>query len=167
MEMVDLVTADDVVIGLAPRCCVHGNPALRHRTVHVVVMAADGRILLQKRSLTKDIQPGKWDTAVGGHIAHGEDYETAARREMHEELGLPSSLPLDYLFAMTVSNDIETENSRVYRVFSEGPFTMQAEELSDIRFWSWDDIDGAWGKGVFTPYLEHELTLLRQHLNKE
>ena len=68
-------------VGVAPRRECHGNPKLLHRTVHVVVFHPEtGAILLQKRAVTKDIQPGKWDTAVGGHLALGEDYETGARR---------------------------------------------------------------------------------------
>lgn len=51
-------------LGLAPRSACHGNPRLVHRTAHVVVTHPDGRLLLQKRAATKDIQPGKWDTAV-------------------------------------------------------------------------------------------------------
>jgi len=74
----------------------HGNPALVHRAVHVLVVNAAGELLLQKRSARKDIQPGKWDTSVGGHLEPGESYFAAALREMREELGL-SGLPLTFL----------------------------------------------------------------------
>ena len=43
---------------------------------------------MQKRPVHKLVQPGKWDTSVGGHISLGEDLETALKREAFEEIGL-------------------------------------------------------------------------------
>ena len=136
-EMFDIIDATTgEVIGAAPRSHCHGNPALLHRSVHVVVYHSDGRVLLQKRSLNKDIQPGKWDTAVGGHLAAGEDYETAARREMREELGITAPLPLRRLFDSQVRNSRESENVRVFAVTYDGPFTLQKEELDAVEYFS-------------------------------
>ena len=87
-ELFDIVDDNGNIIGTAPRSKCHGDPSLIHRTAHVFVFHPDGRqVLLQLRRKDKDIQPGKWDTSVGGHLDHGEDYETAARRELREELG--------------------------------------------------------------------------------
>ena len=84
-EWFDVVNEADEVIGRAPRRRCHGDPSLIHRTAHVAVTPpGGGALLLQLRARTKDIQPGKWDTAVGGHLRPGEDYEAAARREMNE-----------------------------------------------------------------------------------
>ena len=102
-------------IGRALRSECHGNPALLHHTSHVVVFhPAGGRILLQKRSRSKDIQPGKWDTAVGGHVDAGEDYLTAALRELREELGVTASAgELRHLFDSKIRNAVESEDVRV------------------------------------------------------
>lgn len=165
MELFDLVNENGEVIGIAPRACCHGNPALRHRTAHVVVVSSDGRILLQKRSRLKDVQPGKWDTAVGGHVAHGESFLQAAQRELNEELGLPAETPLTQLFDMTILNDFESEITRVFSATSDGPFLPQPSEVDDVRFWSVQELKQAFGNGQLTPYLEHELALLFKHWN--
>ena len=121
-----------------------------------MVLHPDGqRILLQKRSLAKDIQPGKWDTAVGGHLAHGETYEDGARREMSEELGLPRDLPLKFLFRSEIRNEIESENVGVFLLVSEGPFVFQQEEIDEVRFFTREELSAH--ADEFTPNLQREL----------
>jgi isopentenyldiphosphate isomerase len=160
-ERFEVVDESDCVIGTALRRECHGNPALIHRTVHVVVRSRDGRILLQKRGLAKDIQPGKWDTAVGGHLHQGESYEQAARRELAEEIGIAEDLPLPHLFDARIRNQVEAENVRVFGLVHEGPFSAQTSEIDALRFWSVAEVEGALGSGVFTPNLEVEIAELR------
>lgn len=160
-EMFDIVDENDRVIGSAPRRCCHGDPSLIHRTAHVVVFHPDGkRILLQLRTRTKDIQPGKWDTAVGGHLDRGEEYETAARREMREELGLSSELPLKYLFDSRIRNSVESENVRVFAIESAGPFHFQESEIDEVRFFSRAELEAL--RSDCTPNLLLELEKLKQ-----
>ncbi len=160
-ELFDIVDENDQVIGTAPRRRCHGDPSLIHRTAHVVVFHPDGkRILLQLRTRTKDIQPGKWDTAVGGHLDHGEVYESAARREMHEELGLDPDLPLRFLFDSRIRNSVESENVRVFCTESAGPFRFQASEIDEVRFFSREELEAI--RPDCTPNLLLELEKLKQ-----
>lgn len=162
-EWFEIVDENDAVVGRAPRSVCHGDPSLVHRTAHVVVVSTDGRLLLQKRADSKDVQPGKWDTAVGGHLDMGETYEEAAVREAAEELGLAIPLDrLDFLFDSRIRNDIESENVRVFRFVADGPFTPLPEEIDVVRFWSWEELDSALGTGVLTPNLEVELEMLKK-----
>ncbi len=159
-EIFEVVDEKNNVIGTARRSECHGNPALIHRTVHVVVFHPDGRMLLQKRSRHKDIQPGRWDTAVGGHLMPGEDFEKAAVREMQEELGVSAGLRIKYLFDSKIRNKIESENTRVFSTVCEGPFKFPEEEIDEVRFWTACELrDGM--KGVsFTENLKAELSKL-------
>lgn len=138
VEYFDIVDEAGRVVGKAPRGRCHGDPSLIHRTVHVVVFHPDnGSMLLQKRRLDKDIQPGKWDTAVGGHLASGEDHATAVLRELREELGVDAEIAeLSRVMDTEIRNEIESENVRVYSLFHPGPFDFQREEISEVRFWS-------------------------------
>lgn len=163
-EYFDIVDESGRVIGRAPRAVCHGDPSLIHRSVHIYVFNRPGKILLQLRSRNKDIQPGKWDTSVGGHLDAGEDYDRAARRELLEELGIEvgsgSAEGLEYLFDIPIRNEIESENARVYAFRSEGPFHFAAEEIDEIRFWHPSDIEAAVGTGQLTPNLEREFLRL-------
>lgn len=157
-EIFEIVDEDNSVIGKAGRSECHGTPSLIHRTAHVIVCHPDGRILLQKRSQAKDIQPGKWDTSVGGHLMQREDFESAARREMEEELDIPRSLPLRHLFDLKIRNNLESENVRVFTLTYPGPFNYSKEEISEIKFWTLSEVRGEMQTGdIFTPNLIEEL----------
>jgi len=162
-ELFDIYDDSGNHIGTAPRSECHGNPALIHCTVHIVVFHPEtGDILLQKRRMDKDIQPGKWDTAVGGHLNAGEDFETAARRELAEELGISGKITLKHLFDSKIRNDIESENVRVFAITSAGAFIFQRSEIDEIRFFSAAELeDEAWREN-FTPNLLTELDELKK-----
>ena len=161
-EIFEIVNEENQIIGTAFRHECHGNPSLIHRTAHVVVFNQKGEILLQKRSKNKDIQPGKWDTAVGGHLDSGEDYETAAKRELAEELGInDDKIKLNFLFDSKIRNEIESENVRVFSIIHDGPFKFAEDEIDEIKFWNANQLDTAMETGIFTPNLEIELKKLR------
>ncbi len=160
-EIFEIVDENNIVIGTATRSECHGNPKLIHRTSHVVVFHSDGRLLLQKRSADKDIQPGKWDTAVGGHLDCGENFIDAARREMSEELGVPvDDLFLDYLFDSKIRNEIESENTRVFSTTFNGPFKFCRKEIDEVKFWTKEELLTPANRSNFTPNLIIELDRL-------
>ncbi len=154
-ELFDLVNDDDVVIGQALRSACHGDPALIHRAVHVLVFNSSGALLLQKRAPGKYIQPDKWDTSVGGHLGPGESYLAAAYREMAEELGL-TGLPLTYLYRSAIRNQVESENVQTYLAITDNDIVYERSEISEVRFWTYDQIDQALGQEIFTPNFEEE-----------
>lgn len=54
------------VVGSATRAECHGGGGLLHPVVHLHLFNSRGELYLQRRPVWKDIQPGRWDTAVGG-----------------------------------------------------------------------------------------------------
>ena len=63
-ELFPLVDEEGNVIGKATRKFCHGGTKPLHPVIHLHIFNSDGELYLQKRSKKKDIQPGKWDTAV-------------------------------------------------------------------------------------------------------
>jgi isopentenyldiphosphate isomerase len=161
-EEFDLVDASGRIIGKALRQECHGNPALVHRAVHILVFNHAGELYLQKRAPDKDVQPDRWDTSVGGHVALGESYEQAAIREMREELAM-EAVPIEHLYDYPWRTDFESENIRTFRAIAEGPFTVDPIEISEGRFWGHQQIRESLGKGVFTPNFEYEY---QRYLNR-
>ncbi|HUD82042.1 MAG TPA: NUDIX domain-containing protein [Candidatus Saccharimonadales bacterium] len=127
-EIFDIVNERDEVIGRLPRFQVHRD-AHKHRAVHVLVFNARGEIFLQKRSRKKDTFPGAWDSSASGHVDSGEDYDACAVRELREELGLGIEAPPRRLFKIGACSETGHEFVWVYRLESEGPFTLHPEEI--------------------------------------
>ena len=126
-DIFDVVNERDEVIGRAPRKEVHAK-GLMHRAVHVLVLNARGEVFLQKRSMKKDRQPGKWDSSAAGHVDSGETYDVCAVRELQEEIGWKSSTPLERLFKLPASEQTDQEHVWIYRCNGEGPFTLQPKK---------------------------------------
>ena len=159
-EPFELYAAEEYrVVGRATRGECHGNPALVHAVARVHVWDRAGRLLLQLRSASKDIQPNKWDTAVGGHLLPGEEAEAAARREMAEELGVaPDRLIRLHRFLMRTP--VETEWVTTFATVHDGPFSPDPGEIAGLRFWTRAEIAAALGTGQLTPAFEDEFARL-------
>ncbi len=153
-EILPIVDSEGTVIGKATRSECHSGSMLLHPVVHLHVFDPEGRLYLQKRPEWKDIQPGKWDTAVGGHMDYGEELADALRREAGEELGLKDFTPrlIDrYVF----ESAREKELVHVFITISAAA-PEPSEELDGGRFWTIAEIEANLGKGIFTPNFESE-----------
>lgn len=164
-EIFDLVDRNGRVIGQATRAECHRNPALIHQAVHVAVFNRAGQLFLQKRAPTKDIQPDKWDTSVGGHLQSGESPQEGAKRELREELGVAGA-ELTKAYEFIWESPVETELVRTFVIVHEGPFALQAEEISDGRFWDLDEIAANLPSGFTTPQFQREFPKLREWWEK-
>jgi isopentenyldiphosphate isomerase len=127
-EVFDVVNEADEVIGRQSRSEVH-RLGLLHRAVHVLVFNSRGQVFLQKRSMTKDRQPGLWDSSASGHLDSGEDYDACAVREVREEIGLLLPQPPQRMFKLPASAETDQEHVWVYRCQAEGPFVLHPEEI--------------------------------------
>ncbi len=130
-EVFDVVDADDCVVGQATRAEVHRRKLL-HRAVHIFVFDAQGRLYLQKRSILKDTCPGLYTTSCAGHVDSGESYDTAAVRELDEELGirLPAGTAPEFLFKCAPCEETGMEFLHVYRLDWPGEITANPAEIS-------------------------------------
>lgn len=162
-ELLEIVDPKGATIGTASRSEIHGNPGLLHKVVHVLVFNTSGALLLQKRSMNKDVAPGKWDTSVGGHVDHGEDLVAAALREMREELGVSPGNGLEHLYSYIHANDYESELVTTWRCMHNGPFSFDPDEIDEIRFFSVEELLHMLGGNLLSDNFKSELQIYLKH----
>lgn len=139
-EIFDIVNDNDEIVGSASRNEVH-RLGLKHRSVHLLIFNKQGSVLLQKRSMEKDTFPGTWDSSVSGHVDSGENYDKAVIRESWEELGVEFEAVPERIFKVDACKETDNEFSWVYRHFSEGPFSPNEDEISEIKWFTKETLD--------------------------
>ena len=155
-EWFPVVNKNGKVTGKAPRSVCHdGKSFLLHPVVHLHIFNRSGKLYLQKRSMKKDTQPGKWDTSVGGHIGIGEAVAEALIRETREELGLNGFTPR-FLRSYVWESTLERELVNSFSTVTEKIPVIDRDEIDEGRFWSLQEIRNNLGKAIFTPNFEHE-----------
>lgn len=155
-EYFPIVDEEGNTIGTAPRSVCHdGTSMLLHPVVHLHLFNNKGEVFLQKRSMQKDIQPGKWDTSVGGHVNPGEAIEDAIIREASEELGLTFFKPV-FEGRYVWQSDRERELVYSFSTVSDETPQINPDEIEEGKFWSVAEIGESIGKGFFTPNFENE-----------
>lgn len=162
-EIFPIVDACGRTIGKATRGECHNGSKILHPVVHLHVFNSQGELYLQKRALDKDIQPGKWDTAVGGHIDYGEGVTNALRREAREELGITAFEPVligRYVF----ESEIEKELVNTFFTLYDGNISPDRDEVERGEFWSIKKIEESLDHEIFTPNFENEYRRILQRL---
>lgn len=162
-ELLDVVNEKGEIVKTIPRSEIHGNPSLLHRVVHVMVFNRTGYLLLQKRSMDKDVAPGKWDTSIGGHISANETVDAALKRESEEELGI-KKCSFNFLYTYIHSNNYESELVYTYACTYDGKIAYQKDEIDEVRPWSMEEIKINIGKGTLSDNFEHEFKTYIKHV---
>lgn len=164
-EQLPVVDENGNITGVATRGECHNGSKQLHPVVHLHVFNSQGELYLQKRPDWKDIQPGKWDTSVGGHVDLGESVEQALNREVKEELGISDFNPA-YITSYVFESIKERELVFVYKTVYDGKINP-SEELDRGKFCDQEEISETIGKGIFTPNFEAEISKYISYLTNE
>lgn len=158
-EWLPIVNEKGEVTGQAPRSLCHSGSKLLHPVVHLHILNDRHEIFLQKRSMKKDLLPGKWDTAVGGHIGLNEKAEDALKRETREELGITD---FDARFIGTYLWESPREKELVFSFLCtrHNEICIDNDEVDEGRFWSKKEIEQGIREETVTPNFAYEYHLL-------
>lgn len=139
-ELFDLVNEMDEVIGQITRKQAHSDPKNFHRSVGILLFNKKGQLYIQKRSLTKDMEPGKWSISAAGHVISGQSPHETALREVKEELGVIVET-VEFMGKYIVSDPHETEIASVFKTYHEGPFRHHPQEVAGGMFIALDELE--------------------------
>jgi isopentenyldiphosphate isomerase len=158
-ELVDILDESGRTIAVVTRAEMRAR-GLPHRCTYILVFNRRGELFIHQRTATKDVFPSYWDVTVGGVSAAGESYDDGARRELAEELGIPSA-PLDRLFPFRYADDRTVVHGMVYRAVHDGPFRLQPEEIVRGEFVALDEMPK---RTAADPFCPDGLAVLREYL---
>lgn len=167
-EMLPLVDEQGNVTGTAPRSVCHGGSKLLHPVVHLHIIDGHGHVLLQQRAADKDIQPGKWDTSVGGHVDPGETLREALLRESREELGLHDIDPIHltrYVFESERERELVDVNYLIVDPL-EVRFDPDPKEIQRLQWWPIDQV-ATDTTGMLTPNFVQEIARIKDMLPRQ
>ena len=167
VDVLDAVTAEPLGVQ-KPKADVHRDGDW-HRSVHVWIVAPDGRILLQRRSLKKENHPGMWDVSSAGHLSAGENAIDAAIRETAEEIGM--QLREEELEPIGITREthvlhggayLDNEVHEIFLVRRDvelAALTLQSAEVDDVRLVTQQELRDLIARGELVDH-HHEYDLL-------
>ena len=149
-ELVDIVDDEDNVVATVTRAEMRARN-LQHRSVGIAVRGSDGRLLVHRRAEDKDVWPGRWDLAVGGVVAAGEEYATAAVREVGEELGIHDAVELRPVGSGRYADEDVAALVHCYAIVHDGPFHFDDGEVVEVRWVDRAGLDELMAAASFVP----------------
>ena len=162
-EILPVVEPSGLVTGRALRQWCHSGEKPLHPVVHLHILNRSGELYIQKRSMTKKLLPGRWDTAVGGHVGYGESILEALFRESEEELAFTDFNPV-HLETYVFESEIERELVYVFAAVGDFVLRPNPDEVDEGRWWFFESIDADLSKSIFTPNFEMEFQKVRHSL---
>lgn len=151
------------VLGRRTRAESHER-GLIHRAVHVVVLDHKHRIFVKKRSQSKDMFSGQWETSVGGHVTYGDNTRETAARELEEELGIVEK-PI-YLRRFRYRGEEEKENITFFYVVTGKKLKLNRSEATKGEYFTIHELEKALTRRTFVDGAEDELCIIGKLLRK-
>lgn len=165
-ELFDIVTEENLPLGITKlRATVHEEMKDWHRVTHIWIANNDNQILCQQRSLTKDKNPGKWQSFFGGHLKAGQTYEANAVSELTEELGL--NIKAEQLIPLYVrKSESQKHFAQVYLVKwqgNSGELRFNDGEVAQVKWYNLSDLEQAILQDQFCNSMDNTV---KEHLLK-
>ncbi len=115
--------------------------------------------------MSKDTNPGRWDTSVGGHVSAGEPVRAALQRECREELGVDAANAVP-LYSYLLEGSFESEFAECFLLETREEPRPDPAEIDEDRFFSVSEVQAMIGTAALTPMFEHEWPMLLRELSR-
>ena len=160
MEIWDLYTKDRIK---TDKTMIRGTQITNgfyRLVVHICIFNSKGEMLIQKRQPFKAGWSNMWDITVGGSAIVGDSSQSAAEREVYEEIGYKLSLE-GIRPALTINFDEGFDD--IYLIQEDVDITklkLQYEEVKAVKWASKEEILSMIDEEIFIPYYKSFIELL-------
>ena len=169
-DLLILTDQDDNILGYEEKARCHYGTGLLHRALSIFIFNSSGQLLLQRRSASKPLWPLFWSNSVCSHPRKGEETHEAAARRLTQEIGVQA--PLRFLFTFQYQAAFENTGSEnelcsVFIGKSDGPFTVDPQEIAEWRFVTTTELDQDLSARphIYTPWFKLEWqTIKKNHM---
>lgn len=115
-----------------------------HRAFSVFLIH-DGKMLIQRRALSKYHSGGLWANSCCSHPRYGESFETSVQNRLEVELGIPkgSCTPeelFSFVYYAKFDGLSEYEFDHVLLADYDGPIIPNSEEIMDLQWVAFEDL---------------------------
>lgn len=161
---INTVDEHDIVLGTIERRFV--LPTCHNfRVAHVFLTNSRGEVLIQQLASPRERHPLAWGASVACYLFAGEDYESAIRRRVLQELGAAAE-GLTLLGRTAMKDGESLKFIGVFTGRAEGPFTVDPLHIARVEFLPVDQLEAELESQSrpFTPTFRHVFPLARPFL---
>lgn len=134
-----------------------------HLGSDVWVINSDNKILIQKRSPLKRLEPNVW-AMTGGSVILGENSLKTIVREAKEELNIDINAGNLKLITKFKTGNVWIDTYILKCDYDISKMKFQEDEVSDAKWATWDEIDDLVNNGQF---IKHRWEFVNQFLKEE
>ncbi len=148
MEFLDIYDKNGNSLGFSKSREEAHKEGLWHKIVCIFIVNSKKEIIMQRRSNVKPNNPNGWVCSASGHVDAGEDIETAALRELYEEIGVKATKDdLKHLGTVFEGRDIKEAEVKhiselfvIYKDVNIDDLILDKEEVSDAKYFKLEEI---------------------------
>lgn len=133
-----------------------------HQGADVWIINSEKKILIQKRAPQKKLDPNLW-AMTGGSVIKGESSLDTIKRETKEELGIELEVEKAIKIHHYKTGNVWLDEYIVEQEIDLNDIIMQVEEVSDVKFMSFNEIEKLYEDNMF---MKNRWEFVREEIKK-
>ncbi len=164
MEIWDLLDENGNITGktVEKKSGIRIPNGMYHQGADVWIINSEKKILIQKRAPQKKLEPNLW-AMTGGSVIKGESSLDTIKRETKEELGIELEVEKAIKIHHYKTGNVWLDEYIVEQEIDLNDVIMQAEEVSDVKFATFDEIEKIYENNMF---MKNRWEFVREDIRK-